>query len=143
LRTVRRALAKDIPALTALDTVAAFNPERRESIAAWVLAAECHVACDDGAPVGYAVVTRSFFHSLFLKMLMVADGARRTGVGTALVEHCIGLVPAGEKLWTSTNQSNLPMQRLLSGAGFIRSGIVENMDEGDPELIYVRLPDAL
>jgi hypothetical protein len=28
------------------------------------------------------------------------------------------------------------MQALLEAVGFIRSGIVEGLDEGDPELIY-------
>ena len=43
------------------------------------------------------------------------------------------------KVFTSTNQSNLPMQRLCDRLGFIKSGYVENLDEGDPELIYVKL----
>lgn len=28
------------------------------------------------------------------------------------------------------------MQRLLAAAGFVGSGIVHGLDEGDPELIY-------
>jgi hypothetical protein len=34
------------------------------------------------------------------------------------------------------------MQALLARLGFIRSGTIENMDDGDPELVYVRLPDT-
>jgi RimJ/RimL family protein N-acetyltransferase len=41
-------------------------------------------------------------------------------------------------LFTSTNQSNIAMQRLCESCGFERSGIVENLDEGDPELIYFK-----
>lgn len=40
------------------------------------------------------------------------------------------------KLFTSTNASNFAMQRLLVASGFIDSGIVHGLDEGDPELIY-------
>ena len=42
-------------------------------------------------------------------------------------------------MFTSTNQSNLPMQRLCDRLGYVKSGYVENLDEGDPELIYVKL----
>ena len=52
----------------------------------------------------------------------------------------ISLIPPGEKLWTSTNQSNAPMCALLSRLGFILSGQIDNLDDGDPELVFVRLP---
>lgn len=127
--------------LAALDTVAWHSKERRQAIAAWIADGRCVVAEREGLTVGYAVVTRDFFHLPFIEMLMVAETARRTGVGRALVLHCVA-VAGGEKLFTSTNQSNAPMQALLADTGFVRSGIIENLDEGDPELIYVRLPAA-
>ena len=42
------------------------------------------------------------------------------------------------KLFTSTNQSNAPMQALLNKLGYRQSGFIENLDEGDPELIYFK-----
>ena len=42
------------------------------------------------------------------------------------------------KLFTSTNQSNIPMQRLLATLEFARSGFIENLDEGDPEVVYFK-----
>jgi hypothetical protein len=30
------------------------------------------------------------------------------------------------------------MQSLLSRAGFVLSGVIENLDEGDPEIVYFR-----
>jgi hypothetical protein len=41
-----------------------------------------------------------------------------------------------EKLFTSTNRSNTPMQSLLARTKFSQSGIVHNLDDGDPEIIY-------
>ena len=41
------------------------------------------------------------------------------------------------KLFTSTNQSNQPMQQLLGALGYIPSGIIHNLDSGDPELVYM------
>ncbi|WZB72100.1 hypothetical protein WJ968_11125 [Achromobacter xylosoxidans] len=42
------------------------------------------------------------------------------------------------KLFTSTNQSNVAARRLMAKAGFVPSGMIENLDEGDPELVYVK-----
>lgn len=138
MRRIRPATPADVPALVALDTYAPQDSGRSAEIAGWVAAGECHVLCEDDTPIAYAVLTRGFFHAPFLELLMVAETARRTGAARALVEHGIGRIPAGGKLWTSTNASNLPMQALLDGMGFVRSGVIENLDPGDPELIFVR-----
>jgi hypothetical protein len=42
------------------------------------------------------------------------------------------------KLFTSTNLSNLPMQPLLAKLGYKLSGVIHNLDEDDPELVYVK-----
>jgi hypothetical protein len=41
-------------------------------------------------------------------------------------------------LFTSTNQSNLHMQHVLEGLRYEPSGIIRNLDLGDPELVYVK-----
>ena len=137
---VRPAGSGDIAALIAIDSYAQVNPERRIEIAVWVESGQCFVAERDGEPTGYCVLTKNFYHSFFIDLLMVAEAERRTGVGTGLIEHVIGLIPPGEKLWTSTNQSNAPMCTLLPRLGFIPSGQIDNLDDGDPELVFVRLP---
>jgi GNAT superfamily N-acetyltransferase len=143
MRQVRPAIADDVAALVALDTVASHDPERQRDIATWVAAGQCHVLVEHGRPVAYAVLTHGFFHQPFIEMLMVAAGSRRTGVGRRLLAHVAALLPTDVKLWTSTNASNLPMQALLVSAGFVLSGRVDNLDPGDPEMIYVRLPTPL
>ena len=138
---IRAAVADDIPALVALDSIASHDARRREAIADWVARSECHVAIgDDGSPAGYVALTRSFFRSPFIEMLQVKSSERRRGFGQALIEFCIAEVPVDAKLWTSTNQSNMPTQALLPQLGFIRCGMFEHLDPGDPELIYVRFP---
>jgi hypothetical protein len=42
------------------------------------------------------------------------------------------------KLFTSTNVYNERMQRLCERLGYVRSGIIENLDEDDPELFYFK-----
>lgn len=45
---------------------------------------------------------------------------------------------AKEKVFSSTNQSNADMHKVFLSNGFIESGIVENLDDGDPEVIYFK-----
>ena len=75
-------------------------------------------------------------------MLYVHPEFRRQGIGSALIRHLVKECRT-PKLFTSTNQSNFRMQRLLAMLDFDRSGFIENLDEGDPELVYFkRLRDS-
>ncbi len=40
------------------------------------------------------------------------------------------------KLFTSTNESNIPMQALLRSLGYVPSTVIHQFDPGDPELVY-------
>jgi GNAT superfamily N-acetyltransferase len=134
---IRPAVAADVAALVAVDSYAADHPARVDEIASWIAAGQCFVAEREGEAAGYAVLTESFLHQPFVEMLMVSETARRRGVGRALLAHCSTQVEA--KLWTSTNASNAAMRALLGRAGFVESGIIHNLDPGDPELIFVLL----
>lgn len=137
---IRPAIAADVDALIAIDHVAAHSAERREAIAEWVSLGQCHLAERDEVVAGYVALTRSFFRSAFIEMLMVGAAFRRSGIGRALIEHSIAITPADQKLWTSTNESNAPMRLLLPQLGFEQTGAFEHLDEGDPELIFLRWP---
>ena len=139
---IRPATAADLAALIAIDHIATHGAERREAIAAWVALGQCHLAERDSAVAGYVALTHSFFRSPFIEMLIVGAAFRRHGIGRALIEHCITLTPSDQKLWTSTNQSNAPMRALLPQLGFVQTGMFEHLDEGDPELIFLRWPSV-
>lgn len=132
---IRPAGVDDITALVALDSYADADNNRADEIVRWVDAGYCSCATIDGNIAGYAVMHRHFFGNPILEMVMVGAKYRRRGVGKALIRHAIETAP-GPALWTSTNQSNPPMQALLAQIGFQRSGFIEGLDEGDPELIY-------
>ncbi len=70
-------------------------------------------------------------------MLMVRKGSRRKGVATALVKR-LEERSKTEKLLTSTNESNKPMQALMKSMSYEPSGVVYNLDDGYPELFYVK-----
>jgi GNAT superfamily N-acetyltransferase len=135
MREIRLATPAEIDAIIG---IAPAGDERRAAIAEWVQAAQCHVLWQDGVAAGYTAFTRTFFRSPFIEMLVVSPLARRQGIGRALVEHCIGLVPPDAKLWTSTNESNAPMRAMLPQLGFTYTGQFAGLDEGDPERIYLR-----
>jgi GNAT superfamily N-acetyltransferase len=138
---IRDARLGEIVFLRSLDPMAVVGSERHGQIGAWVNAGACRVAVLDGDIAGYLVSDYSFFHQRFIELVLVAKVYRRQGIGQALVQNALERV-ATEKVWTSTNESNAPMRALLAKAGFIPSGRIDNLDAGDPELIFVRMPEA-
>ncbi|WP_251061831.1 MULTISPECIES: GNAT family N-acetyltransferase [unclassified Streptomyces] len=134
--SIRRAQTSDWAALTAIDPVAGVEEARRESIRRWCEHGSVLVAEESSAPVGYGVLEYTFFEQGFLTLLTVAPHARRRGVATRLVE-AVEAACTTAKLFTSTNVSNHPMQRLLHGVGRHPVGLVHGLDEGDPELFHL------
>jgi hypothetical protein len=141
---IRLATSRDIASLIELDLIAqrAFN--RAAFIEHAVTAAQCWIATtagDDSSAVGYGVLNQTFFEQNFVPLIVVGEGARRMGIGiTILLE--LASQCRGSKLFTSTNASNIPMRALLLKCGFVESGHINNLDEGDPELIFVQLATA-
>ena len=80
----------------------------------------------------------TFFGHDFLELLVVTAEHRRQGVGAALVEAFVARARAA-KVFTSTNASNAPMRALCERLGFVEAGTIDHLDEGDPEVVYVRL----
>ncbi|MDP3853585.1 GNAT family N-acetyltransferase [Phenylobacterium sp.] len=139
--TVRLAGPADLAAAITMDAVATHDAHRRD----WLTRAfngetgrVARLAFLDGQPAGFAVVG-DFFSNPFLDLIVTAPAARRQGVASALMAE-IERVHAGLKLFVSTNVSNTVMQDLLARRGYLPSGRVDNLDPGDPELFYVRLP---
>jgi GNAT superfamily N-acetyltransferase len=95
------------------------------------------VAEAEGAPLGFAIVTRHFFNYPFVDLIHVHAARRREGVARALMEHCEA-AHASDRIFTSTNESNDPMRTLLARIGWRACGHVDALDEGDPELFFVK-----
>lgn len=135
--SIRTATAADLEALYSLDLVARSDAGRREFIEGAVGEGTCHVAVDGGEVVGYGVLNYTFYRQGFVEMLYVHAARRRRGAGAALMREMEALCRT-PKLFTSTNLSNLPMQALLNRLGYTPSGVIHNLDEGDPELVYFK-----
>jgi len=75
---IRAAVCTDLPALIALDSVAADDPRRALQIDQWLADGHMHVAELDDTLAGYRVQHRHFFGEAFIEMLMVAAPTART-----------------------------------------------------------------
>jgi len=134
---IRQAQADDVDAICTVDHIAAVEEERRQFIHRSVHDGLTFVALINGEIVGYSVLEHSFFGRGFIAMLMVRPDHRRRSLGSALVRHVEGLCKS-DRIFTSTNKSNLAMRALLENLRYTRSGVVDDLDPGDPELIFSR-----
>lgn len=87
--------------------------------------------------VGFSLFDRFLHGHGFLRVIAVHPDHRRQGVATALVSALKAECPT-DRLFTATEESNEAMQRLCEALGFIRSGRIEGLEEGETELIYLK-----
>ncbi len=135
--SIRPAVEADIQALCSLDHIARQENERREFIRREVESGNCFVAVMNETVVGYGVLNYTFFKNGCIDMLYIDSDHRRCGAGTELLKHMESLCKTA-KLFTSTNLSNLPMQSLLAKLDYVLSGVIHNLDDGDPEIVYFK-----
>ena len=134
---IRVATITDADAIIAFDHVAESEPARIQFIYDQIKSFACYVAVINDMIVAYGVLNYKFYDNGWIEMLYVHPKFRRRAIGSALIHHLVKKCRT-TKLFTSTNQSNFPMQRLLATLGFDRSGFIENLDEGDQELVYFK-----
>ena len=134
---VEKATEKDLESIWALDRMVRGNSCRKDSLANAVSAGRCLIAQTGDTIVGFGVLEQSFYGHDLISLLIVHPNHRRRGVATALIRHIESICPT-EKLFTSTNESNSIAQCVFEALGFVRSGYIENLDEGDPEIIYFK-----
>lgn len=128
----RKANINDLEKIIQIDHL-----KRYEQIYNAVFQDECCVAEEGAQIVGFSIMDYSFFCCGFIELLIVKEQHRRRGIGAALMDYLYQQCKT-EKLFTSTNVSNAPMRGLLAKSGFIPCGQIDALDEGDPELFFVR-----
>ncbi len=137
LIVIERAVGQDAEAVSALDQVVIHDRSREPFLVESIRRGHVLIARVDRVPVGFAVVEQSFYGQSFISLLIVHPDHRRRGVATDLVRY-IERSCLTEKLFTSTNASNAAMQGLCERLGFIKSGWIDNLDPGDPEIVYFK-----
>lgn len=134
---IRPATPDDLNALLALDHVAASSAERGAFIARAIAEQRTWVITVGQRVYGYGILTYDFFGHTFLELVYIAAEWRSQGLGPTLIRF-LETQSRSATFFTSTNESNRQMQHVLEKLGYERSGVIYNLDPGDPELIYVR-----
>jgi len=118
--------------------VARRDAKRIEFIRCAIDQRHCLVCTDNETVLGYSILDYSFYATGFVALLYVDEQQRRQKAGTHLMQALESRCET-PKLFTSTNVSNLPMQSLLRKLGYQESGMIFNLDPGDPELVYCKV----
>ncbi len=123
--------------ITEIDSSASKDSRRLQLVADAINNQECLVAEQGSIVAGFAMFSRCFFDNMFLKLMVVREECRRRGIATALISHIQRISPT-TKLFTSTNRSNRIAQELFLRCGFEESGFIDNLDNNDPEIVYLK-----
>jgi ribosomal protein S18 acetylase RimI-like enzyme len=135
--SIRIAKEADAESIIQFDHIAQFDSNRVAFIRRSIATGNCYVDTSDEIVIGYVVLDYSFYENGFISMLYTDPKYRRQGVGVRLMKEVEGVCRT-EKLFTSTNLSNTAMQHLLSKLGYMLTGVIHNLDEDDPELVYFK-----
>ena len=133
----RIATVNDLEPLFVIDTLNSTDKKRVQALVKAINDKECILLEVDNKLYGYAIFNYSFYHHGFISLLFIETKYRRQKFATACIEQIESLCKT-DKLFTSTNQSNKPAQKLLISCGFELSGQIDNLDEDDPELVYFK-----
>ncbi|MBY3620553.1 GNAT family N-acetyltransferase [Acinetobacter sp. CUI P1] len=134
---VKKATISDLSMLSKIDGMVIGSEIRKPKIEQYILNEQCVVATINNEPVGFAYYDTTFFECCFIQLVIVNPNFRRLGIAGTLIRYIEEHSPT-PKLFTSTNESNTIMQQVCLSLGYVRSGIIENLDDGDPEWVYFK-----
>ncbi|MCF6409880.1 GNAT family N-acetyltransferase [Pseudalkalibacillus salsuginis] len=127
---------QDTEDLLQIDKSVIGNTSRKSTIEKAIREGRCLVARLD-FPVGFLIYNTEFFDCSFISLIIVHPSERRKGNARSLIEYFETISPT-KKIFSSTNESNGRMAKVFSSLGYVVSGYVENLDEGDPEIFYFK-----
>jgi ribosomal protein S18 acetylase RimI-like enzyme len=136
--SIQRATGIHLDLIYGLDPKARSDAARRDFIQRSVSFGNCYIgSTDDQSLIAYGILEYSFFSYGFIPLVHIGVDYRRQGHGLALMKYLESYCRTA-KLFTSTNLSNIPMQMLLRKLAYKLSGVINDLDENDPELIYCK-----
>ena len=123
-----------------LNKVEHIELKREEKITKAIMDKECSIILADGRAVGFVIFDYRFFDQGWIELIIIGEKYRGKGIGGQAI-NLICQQSKTNKVFTSTNRSNTPMQKTLSKVGFSFAGEINGLDEGDPELFYFKTTD--
>jgi ribosomal protein S18 acetylase RimI-like enzyme len=134
---IKKATLKDLAAIHNIMLLGS-TADHTDFVKQSVKAGKCWLALVSDKALGFGILGNLLFYGRdFIELLIVHPEYRRRGIATALIRKMERICP-NSKLFTSTNESNVAAQKTYEANGFNRSGYIENLDEGDPEIIYFK-----
>ena len=135
---IRTATIDDLSSLYEIDHIAG-SDAKRKGLILYAINNQCLWLAEStaGHALGYGILSHEFYGRSFIDLVYIAERHRSKGFGSALIGY-LEQKSCSDDLFTSTNESNAHMQHVLKSMGYERSGIIFNLDPGDPELIYVK-----
>ncbi|KSU62747.1 hypothetical protein AS034_11610 [[Bacillus] enclensis] len=97
----------------------------------------CLVCKIEGKSAGFLLSNNQFFEHWFISLVIVHPDCRKRGIARELFTAFEEMAD-GNKIFSSTNKSHSIMHHLFLSLGYEKSGFIDNLDEGDPEIIYVK-----
>jgi len=120
-----------------LDKVEHIELKREEKITKAILNKECFIILANSIAVGFVIFDYRFFDQGWIELIIIGEKYRGNGIAgqvfNLLCKQC-----KTNKVFTSTNNSNIQMQKALGKAGFSFAGKLDGLDDGDPELFYYK-----
>jgi len=134
---IRHAAMQDVSAICRIDAIVLGNTSRAKELGESVASGHCYVSYVAAEITGFVIMNQSFFQQSFIQYLVVHPRYQNQGIGEDLMLHMEAVCP-GAKLFTSTNLSNKRMQHLCRKLHYVQSGTIDNLDPGDPEVIFCK-----
>ncbi|MCC5802451.1 GNAT family N-acetyltransferase [Rossellomorea vietnamensis] len=136
MREVKYAQLSDLEPIVSIDQQVIGHANRKGEIERAIREQACLVI-NEGKATGFLLFNTEFFENAFVSLIIIAPEERRKGYASSLLKYFEKISPT-EKIFSSTNQSNIEMQKVLQKNGYTPSGMIKNLDPGDPELIYFK-----
>ncbi|XXM71088.1 N-acetyltransferase family protein [Lysinibacillus sphaericus] len=134
---IEMANKSDLPDLLHIDQSVIGNNHRSVLIDRSIQDRCCLVCKIEGKPAGFLLSNKQFFDHWFVSLVIVHPDCRKRGIARGLFTAFEEMADEN-KIFSSANQSHNIMHRVFLSLGYEKSGLIENLDEGDPEIIYVK-----
>lgn len=134
---IKEARMEHLQVLCTIDQEVIGDASRTEEIHQAIEEKRCLLYQSTDNIAGFLLFTNDFFGYSFISLVIVKPSEGRKGVASALMKAYMQMAKTS-KVFSSTNQSNKRMQQLFHNLGFVKSGVIDNLDEGDPEIIYMK-----
>lgn len=134
---IEMANVNDLERIIDIDSETVGHRNREEYLRKSIINERCIIAKVESNIQGFLVFSDDFFEQSFINLIMISKDKRKNGVGTSLLKY-FERIASTEKIFSSTNKSNSIMHKVFIKNGYLESGFIDNLDEGDPEIVFFK-----